>query len=460
MSAEKTLRDEIDFCRGCEACRSLMDDSCHVFPELYRLVDREAETGEKITTDDLRRLVELCNFCGLCPCHPFRSAILNAKTGFKDEYGLGFGIRTIENVAGIGKLGTAFSRFVNALFQNEAARRLLENTFGIHKDRKFPVFPEETFPQWISKRKKNVKADNKGLKVAYFAGCTARYFFPEVAKSFIDVFEKNGIEIAHLEQKCCSMPSLLEGDRERTLEAARFNVPRLVDAVKAGYDIVCSCPTCGYMLKNVLKRGACYSPELLNSEQSDDGFVKIPLTYGSSYVVSAYVFKHLFEGLLKDDGYFSSITPWDRMLVANNTYDAGEYLRALHLKGGLNTRFGSVEVNAAYYPPCHLREQNIGKPYEDLLQLVPGISIDSIKGIYCCGNAGIMGFKREYHHLSIKTASRLIAKIKSLDPEVLTTDCLSCRIQFNQLTAYEVYHPIQLISESYRNYKGFSGENE
>ena len=31
-----------------------------------------------------------------------------------------------------------------------------------------------------------------------------------------------------------------------------------------------------------------------------------------------------------------------------------------------------------------------------------------------------MGFKHEFHHSSIKIASRLIAKIKSLKPEVLT----------------------------------------
>jgi glycerol-3-phosphate dehydrogenase subunit C len=76
-----------------------------------------------------------------------------------------------------------------------------------------------------------------------------------------------------------------------------------------------------------------------------------------------------------------------------------------------------------------------------------------IEGLYCCGNAGIMGFKREFHRLSIRIASRLITKIKALNPDVLATDCLSCRIQFNQLTPYKVMHPIELIKESYRNYE-------
>ena len=68
-------------------------------------------------------------------------------------------------------------------------------------------------------------------------------------------------------------------------------------------------------------------------------------------------------------------------------------------------------------------------------------------------NAGIMGFKEEFHQLSIKIASRLIAKIKSMNPGVLVTDCLSCRMQFNHLTHYKVLHPIQIIKESYSNYQ-------
>ena len=39
-------------------------------------------------------------------------------------------------------------------------------------------------------------------------------------------------------------------------------------------------------------------------------------------------------------------------------------------------------------------------------------------------------------------------KIKDLDPEMLITDCLSCRLQFKQLLPYEVYHPIEILKEA------------
>ena len=102
-----------------------------------------------------------------------------------------------------------------------------------------------------------------------------------------------------------------------------------------------------------------------------------------------------------------------------------------------------------YYPPCHLREQNIGRPYQELLSLLPGIDLEPVDGsLYCCGMGGIMGFKREFHETSIHLGNRLMKKINDLKPERLVTDCLSCRLQFNQLLPYKVYHPIEILKEA------------
>jgi glycerol-3-phosphate dehydrogenase subunit C len=456
VSAEDKLRYEITKCRNCEACKSLTDFSCLVFPKMFNLVDQERETGEKITTDQLMQLVNLCTFCAACPCLDIRAALMEAKIEYMDKHGLKFKIRAIEDVERIGKLGGAIPQFTNFLLRNDLARGVIENIVGIHRDRKIPGFPDESFPEWIKKRQRNIGPWAKGKKkVAYFAGCTARYLFPDVAKAVVEVFEKNGIEVYYLEQKCCGMPSLLEGDRKLTLEFARFNVEHLTQVVEEGYDIVCSCPTCGYMLKNVYKTGAYYAPECREPLKAVNDIVSIP-THGlmsSEYDQYFPMHAQLYEEMLRDEGYFSSINPKKRIMVAENTYDVGEYLRILHEKGKLDTRLGPVCSGATYYPPCHLREQRIGKPYQYLLNLIPGLSVDSIDGNYCCGNGGIMGFKQEFHHSSIKIASRLIAKIKSMNPEVLVTDCLSCRSQFNQLTSYKVLHPIQIIKESYSHYE-------
>lgn len=458
MRMEDRLRREITKCRRCEACGDLLESSCVVFPEMFKLVDREIKTGKKISTGELKQLVDRCTFCALCPCADIRTAILNAKTEYVQKHGLNTGVRLIENVARMGKVGCAFPSFTNFLTQNVLSRKLMETTVGINRHHKIPLFRDAGRGRWLSQygtRRRSGSGGNR--KVAYFSGCSAKYFFPDVPKAVVEVFDRNGIEVYYPEQKCCGMPPLLEGDRNLTLEFARFNVERLAEVVAAGYDIVCSCPTCGYMLKKILRVGADQAVwrRDLGKNESDFEYFEIGrgLISAISGMSAVKVPKEHFKVLLKDEGYFSSINSEKRIMISDNTYDVGEYLRKHHKAGKLNTRLGSIHIKGAYYPPCHLRERGIGKPYQYLMGLIPGLSVESIEGDHCCGSGGFMGFKRNFHHLSIKIASRLIAKIKRMNPQILATDCLSCKIQFNQLTPYRVVHPIELIKESYGNHK-------
>jgi len=451
---ENMIREVVDACADCDVCRHLMDTSCLLFPELYRLIDREMETGEKIRAKELRNLVDLCNFCALCPCPNIRADIIKAKTRFIDRDGLKLSIRTLENVERIGDLCGAYPQLANLLFQGRLTGGIVKESLGIHRQRSIPAFPAENFPAWAGKQKLHIKGqETLKKKVAYFAGCTGRYLFPDVPRAAVEILKHNGIEVFYPRQQCCGMPCLLEGDRQLTLKFVRFNVQHLVEAVEDGYDIVCSCPTCGFMLKNVLKEGAYYSSEYQASVGADEAFMKIPTdTTVSNPKQKKFTLlkKSMYGSLLKDEGYFSSISPRKRILVAENTYDIAEYLTGLHRAGELKTNFGLVPERMVYYPPCHLREQNIGRPYLDLLGLIPGIDLEPIDGhFYCCGIAGIMGFKREFHTPSIQLGTRLMEKIKVLNPERLVTDCLSCRLQFNQLTPYKVFHPIEILNEAY-----------
>ena len=167
--------------------------------------------------------------------------------------------------------------------------------------------------------------------------------------------------------------------------------------------------------------------------------------------------KSTYRNLFRDNGYFSGINPLKRIKVAENTYDLGEYLINLHRTGNFNTSFSKVSGRMVYYPPCHLREQKIGRPYLDLLKQIPGISLDAIDGaLDCCGMAGIMGFKKDFHESSVHLGKRLMEKIKEVNPEQIITDCLSCRLQFDQLLPYKVIHPIELLRESYSRHRACS----
>lgn len=430
-----------------------------MFPELYRLWDKEQETGEKIATGEIRRLIDLCNLCGICPCPEVPTALMEAKTELVGRHGLPLTIRAIERVELIGRFACAMPAISNFLLQNPVTRGLVQAALGIHRERKFPSFQKESFSDWIENGTKSVHRQTEvKRKVAYFAGCSARYYVPDVGKAVVEVLQRNGVEVHIPEQKCCGMPPLLEGDRELALELAGFNLERLAEAVAEGYDIVCSCPTCGFALKDLMKQGAYYSAEYRAatgaSETDWNNLLSTPLEQRTGRWMAQYGHQYIVRPL-KDEGYFSGLSGVKRVSVAENTYDLGEYLRNLNRAGELDVRFGTVSARSAYYPPCHLREQEIGTPYTELLSLIPGLQVDSIEGsFYCCGAAGIMGFKRDFHDSSIKMSNKLIERIMALRPEKLLTDCLGCRYQFNHLTPYEVSHPIETIKQAYDNYGG------
>lgn len=490
--AERLMRQVVDACTDCDCCRYLMDTNCLFFPEIYKLWDREKEGGQQITPKELRHLADLCNYCALCPCPNIREDIITAKTLFIDRDGLDPYIRTLEDVERVGKLCGAVPRLSNFFLQSKLAGNLIKKGAGINPQRQLPVFPQENFPSYAKRRKLDQTSPVANRRrVAYFAGCTARYLFPDVPRAVVDVFERNNITVYYPQQNCCGMPSMLEGDRKVTLAFAERTVLHLAEVVADGYDIVCSCPTCGYMLKNALLECAYYSEAYQDQVGGDGRHMKIPnklpdkgennsassvpddlkATFGGHHMsretiqftnpedssakeVSFRVLdKSIYGNILKDDGYFSSIDPLKRIRVAENTYDLGQYLLGLHRRGELATQLGPMPGRKVYYPPCHQREQGIGMPYLDLLALIPDISMEAVQtSAYCCGIAGIMGFKRDFHRASLYLGSRLMAKIKRMAPDHLVTDCLSCRLQFNQMAAYPVIHPIEVLSQSYENY--------
>ncbi len=452
-SPEYLMRKVVDACTDCDCCRYILDTSCQFFPKIFELWDREKETGKRLSSQELRRLGDLCNYCALCPCPNIREDIVTAKTSFIDREGLARHIRTLEDVERVAKLCGSVPGITNPLLQGKCTGSLIKRFLGINPARKIPLFPREDFPTWTKRRGLGHKANTPNQrKVAYFAGCTARYLFPEVPKAVVKIFEHHGITVYYPEQHCCGMPSMLEGDRHLTLRFAEQMINRLAEVVADGYEIICSCPTCGYMLKYVLRERAYYSDAYQELVGGDERHMIIPDKTVSSQTGHRVLARNIYNEILRDEGYFSIIDPLKRIRVAENTHDLGEYLLDLYNKDELDQPSSHVSGKMVYYPPCHLREQEIGMPYLKLLSLIPGISIGSFPStFYCCGTAGLMGFKKDFHDISIQMGSPLMDKIKQLDPEFLVTDCLSCRLQFIQMGDYPVKHPIEILRRAYEN---------
>ncbi len=157
----------------------------------------------------------------------------------------------------------------------------------------------------------------------------------------------------------------------------------------------------------------------------------------------------IYGSIFKDDGLFSVFPAMQRIRLAESVSDMGEYLLRLYKNGSLDTDMTPVNKKAAYFPPCHLRKQDIGSPYVELLNLIPGLEVQEVKGSsLCCGMAGIMGFKQDFHQPSLEMGRPLMQKIQDMQPDILLCDCLSCRLQFSHNLSLPLDHPLELMHQA------------
>nr|WP_321401605.1 heterodisulfide reductase-related iron-sulfur binding cluster [uncultured Desulfobacter sp.] len=432
---------------GCDVCRTHLDEDCLFFPELYRLSDELLEQGKTIDNTTVRQLLDLCTMCGLCPCSDIRMLILEAKAARASEDGIPLTAQFTADIQNTGKLGTLLSRPVNRLNKCSMTASMVKKALKIAPDRQLPVFAGQNFFQWAKAKGLNsVSKDTADThqKVAYFAGCSAGYFFPEVGKATVTFLESIGIEVFVPEQHCCGMPLLMEGQKQKALEKIKANVEILIQAVSKGYKIICSCPTCGYFYKKLLLENAYFSKAAQESLETQKNEIKVPLASGAGKFLSLP--KTIYQKLFKDDGYFSSIDPMDRINLSKNVYDLGEFLFSFQQAHHLEFKLNIPETPLIYFASCHQREQEIGEPYFNMFSTILGADIIKVGGaLSCCGMGGHLGYKESFHKLSLKTGQSLFKQVESEKARTILTDCLSCRLQFSQVFDRKVFHPIELL---------------
>jgi Fe-S oxidoreductase len=227
------------------------------------------------------------------------------------------------------------------------------------------------------------------------------YNDPLVGKACVRVLEKNRIDVACPEQRCCGMPFLDGGDIEAARDNARANVKSLYPLVQQGYDIVVPGPTCSYVLKRDY-------PQLIAGDEAG--------------------------------------------AVAARVFDICEYLMALHGQKKLDTGFIRGAGRVAYQIPCHLRAQNIGFKSRDLMELVPNTTVRVIEK--CSAMDGTWGLKQQYFDLSMKVAEPLLREIRETENDLTVTDCPLSALQIKQGTGKQPLHPVQVLERAY----GLEGE--
>lgn len=446
-SPQEILKKVMDLCADCDTCRTLMDVDCAFFPEIYRLWDKMKDGGIPVDDSQLRGLVELCTLCGLCPCPKIPIEIIEAKSRYIEEEGLPLATRLLTDVPRMARLCGSFPKLFDIVQSSRTLGPLVRKAARLHPERQLPGFPKESFFRWADKRGLTTRKEG-GRTVSYFAGCTAGYLFPQVGRAVVKLLEHNGVNVHVPPQRCCGMPHLAEGAREATLRSAQFNMGHLLEATREGDDLVSSCPTCGIFMKVLLKERAYYSEAYQRSVGAGADEMKVPdPAQGARHKILK---KSMYKDILKDDGYFSSLNPLDRIDLAVHLFDAGEYLARLQAEGRLDTTFEAIPERMVYFAPCHQREQKIGRPYLDLLALIPELTVEPVGDTECCGMGGNFGFKEDFHETSLALGRPIIEKIRARAPQAILTDCMSCRLQFSHTLPYPVFHPLEIMAKGCR----------
>jgi Fe-S oxidoreductase len=411
---DKELERVFDICHGCRRCFNL----CNSFPTLFDLID-ESKTGEIDGVDkaSFARVVDHCYLCDMCymtkcpyvPPHPwnvdFPHLMLRAKAVKQRDGGTRWRDRILSSTDAIGSIAgiPVVVEAVNAFNKNAFGRKLLDAALHVHPQAPVPTYVSKTLRDRLAHRPPAGESKPGGGtlgKVALFATCYCNRNEPEVGLDLVRVFEHNGIEVALAQSEhCCGMPKLELGDLPAVERLKDKNVPPMLAMIERGYDIVAPIPSCVLMFKQ-----------------------ELPLMFPDDAAVAT---------------------------VRDHIFDPFEYLALRHKAGLVRTDFARSLGKVSYHVACHLRVQNLGLKTRDVLQLVPGTTVEPIER--CSGHNGTYGVKREFRDVSMKIGRPVVQRVEASRADFYSSDCPMAGRQIESGLEHPAAptHPLTLLRLAY-----------
>ena len=292
----------------------------------------------------------------------------------------------------VGGMATTFAPIVNLALSLGITKSVLDSTFGVSAHASMPKYASKRFEQWFKK----VKAHQEGYSrfVEYFHGCYVNYNYPQLGQDFVTLMNACGYGVHILEkQKCCGVALIANGFASQATSAAKTN---LASIRKASQPVLTTSSSCTLTIKEE------YST-ILDQDTSDI----------QSKVQMAV--KWLYDRI-----------------------DRGEVRLAFRK---------DFKMKAAYHTPCHL--QKLGNQIYSiaLLRMIPGLDLKVLEQ-KCCGISGTFGFKKENYAISQKIGSQLYERIYAANPEVVITDCETCKWQIEGACGIPVFNPISILVQA------------
>jgi Fe-S oxidoreductase len=384
-SLNRELARIFDICHGCRRCVSL----CNAFPTLFDLVDN-GKTGEVdgVDTADFGKVVDQCYLCDMCymtkcpyvPPHPwnvdFPHLMLRAKARKFLQGETHWRDWLLTSTDRVGRLATipVVVQMVNKANVTPLVRKAMDKVLGIHPERHLPPYAEERFAELAPRAVAWPVKDGQRApgRAAIFSTCYVNYNEPGIGLDLLRILDHNEIPYVIVEgMSCCGMPKLEIGDLESVLKLKDANAPRLAALARAGYALLTPVPSCTLMFKS-----------------------ELPLIFPEDADVEA---------------------------ISQAMYDPFEYLSLRDKDGLLKKDFNTPLGKIAYHIPCHSRVQNIGQKTREMLERLPGTTVNTVER--CSGHDGTWGIKSEFYAASMKIGRPVFRQMAQDAPDYVSSDC-------------------------------------
>jgi glycolate oxidase iron-sulfur subunit len=363
---------------------------------VYRVTGQEAHTargkihltqipelrGKGTVFEDIFSKCLLCGACSaVCPrgidvCRE----VVDARAAFPAIYGdHGYekylarkALAHPETLAALRVLGRVGAEFLSRHLPQESGLRL-----------RLALFQQDVGAIPVLSVQKSTFPDDLQPKgpLTYFPGCAAHYLFPNIATSCYSLAAGQGYAL-HVPDglSCCGLAALSAGDRREAQRHARKNIIALE---QGNGPILVSCASC---YAHLHRYGDLFADEPLWRSKAEAMSARL-------MELSCFLDQHLLPGVVKQAA-------------------------------------GGKKVRVYYHDPCHFRHglriieeprQVIGRnPDLELLEL-PG-------GPECCGQGGL--FHIGAPDIAAVIRDTLAAKVLALRPDVITSTCSGCLMQW------------------------------
>jgi FAD/FMN-containing dehydrogenase/Fe-S oxidoreductase len=415
---------EIEKCHGCGQCKStVVTTMCPTYkatrreqaaPRAKANLLRGIITGalDPVSTYGeaaMKAVTDWCIVCGMCALEcpsnvNIPKLMLEAKTKYRAAH---HGTATdllLGHPETTSAIGSRLAPLANPLLSQPILRRVTEPLTGVDRRRHLPRFARRPVVRVPVTAGKTAAPGGRSPLAAYFADLFATFNDPQIAQTVVRLLQAHGLEVVVPKQRSSGIPEMLYGYADAAGRAAAFNVESFLPWVERGAAVLTAEPTASFAFK-------VHYPDYLGSRECS--------------------------------------------AVAEATHDLGEFLQryradrpqAAPIAQELAGPWSGIH-RIAYHQPCHLKAQQIGNPGLELVQEIPGVEVVELAA-GCCGMAGTFGMKKGTYDLSVRTGAPLFERIAALGPDLVASECSTCRLQIAEATSVPTAHPVMLLAGAY-----------